>query len=184
MASVRGRGTGKLDETERVRRAKRRVESLSKTGEAGRHASGSTILLDGESLKGQEHDGKAGVWANMPDPTPCKARAIWSRMDCLNPSHQRWTSTSRATACQGAVGRIGRFHFRRPKLPLPSDGQRGRSRGRTGDLRRAITFDLHGHGIAFGPRGPWRRSGRSSPRTGKPSTWRRTAGATMVKAER
>src|SRR3954467_1440152 len=24
------------------------------------------------------------------------------------------------------------------------------SRGRTGDLRRAITFDSHGHGIAFG----------------------------------
>jgi hypothetical protein len=133
---------------------------------------------------GPEHDGKAGVRANMPDPTPRKARAIWSRLDCLNPSHQRWKRTSRATACQGAAGRIGRFHFRRPKLPLPSDGQRGRSRGRTGDLRRAITFDLHGHGIAFGPRGSWRRSGRSSPRTGKPSTWRRTAGATMVKAER
>ena len=71
-----------------------------------------------------------------------------------------WTSTSRATACRGAVGRIGRFHFRRPKLPRPSDGQRGRSRGRTGDRRRAITFDSHGHGIAFGSRGPWRRSGR------------------------
>ena len=45
------------------------------------------------------------------------------RLDCLNPSLQRWTVTSRATACQGAVGRIGRFTFRRPKLPLPNDGQ-------------------------------------------------------------
>src|SRR4051794_14967341 len=35
-------------------------------------------------------------------------------------------------------------------------GQRGRSRGRTGDLRRAVTFDSYGHGIAFGLRGPWR----------------------------
>jgi hypothetical protein len=62
-------------------------------------------------------------WANMPDPTPCKARAIRLRLDCLNPSLQRWNVTSRATACQGAVGRIGRFTFRRPKLPLLSDGQ-------------------------------------------------------------
>ena len=116
---------------------------------------------------GQEHDGEAGVRANMPDPMPRKARAIWSRLDCLNPSHQRWKRIFRATACQGAVGRIGRFHFRRPNLPLPSDGQRGRSRGRTGDLRRARTFDPTGHGIAYRPRGP-RRSGRSSPRTGKP----------------
>ena len=169
---------------ESMRRGKRQVESLSQTGEAGRGASGSTVLPEGESLKGQEHGGEAGVRANMPDPTPRKTRAIGSRMDCLNPSHQRWTSTSRATACQGAVGRIGRFHFRRPKLPLPSDGQRGRSRGRTGDLRRAITFDSHGHGIAFGSRGPWRRSGRSSPRAGKPSTWRRTAGALTTKAGR
>jgi len=167
-----------------VRREKRRDESPSQAGEAGRDASGSTILPDGESLWGQEHDGKAGVWANMPDPTPCKARAIWSRMDCLNPSHQRWNVTSRVTACKGAVGRIGRSTFRRPKLPLPSDGQRGRSRGRTGDLSRAITFISCGHGIAYRPRGPWRRSGRSSPRTGKPSTWRRAAGALMAKAGR
>ena len=167
-----------------MRRGKRQVEFPSQTGEVGRSASGSTILPDGESLMGQEHDGEAGVRANMPDPTPCKARAIWSRLNCLNPSLQRWNVTSRATACQGAVGRIGRSRFRRPKLPLPSDGQRGRSRGRTGDLRRARTFDLYGHGIAYRPRGPWRRSGRSSPRTGKPSTWRRAAGALTAKAGR
>ena len=173
-----------------MRREKRRVESLPQAGEAGRDASGSTVLPYGESLWGQEHDGEAGVRANMPDPMPRKARAIWSRLDCLNPSHQRWKRTFRATACKGAVGRIGRFHFRRPtrraapaKLPLPSDGQRGRLRGRTGDLRRARTFDPTGHGIAYRPRGPGRRSGRSSPRTGKPSTWRRAAGARRTDAE-
>ncbi len=167
-----------------MRRGKRQVEFPSQTGEVGRSASGSTILPDGESLMGQEHDGKAGVWANMPDPTPCKARAIWSRLDCLNPSLQRWNVTSRARACQGAVGRIGRSTFRRPKLPLPGDGQRGRSRGRTGDLRRARTFNSHEHGIAYRPRGPWRRSSRSSLRTGKPSTWRRAAGASTARTGR
>jgi hypothetical protein len=149
------------------------------TDRGSREKSGSTVLPDGESLKGQEHGGEAGVPANKPDPTLRKTRAIWSRMDCLNPSLQRWKRTSRATACQGADGRIERFHFRRSKLSLPSDGQRDRSRGRTGDLRRAITFDSHGHGITFGSRGPWRRSVRSSPRAGKPATWRRTAGASM-----
>ena len=99
---------------ESVRREKRRVESLPQAGEAGRDASGSTVLPYGESLWGQEHDGEAGVRANMPDPMPRKARAIWLRMDCLNPSHRRWKRTFRATACRGAVGGIGRFHFRRP----------------------------------------------------------------------
>src|SRR4051794_38199287 len=52
---------------------------------------------------------------------------------------------------------------------LPAgDGQRGRSRGRTRDLCPARTFDSTEHGIAYRPRGPGRRSGRSSPRTGKP----------------
>lgn len=148
------------------------------------YASGSTALPDGESRRGQEHGSKAGVWANMPDPTPRKTRAIWSRMNFLNSSHQRWTRTSCATACKGAADRIGRLRFRRPKLPLSGDDQRGCLRGRTEDLRRAITFDSCGHGIAFGPRGPWRRSGHSSPRTGKPSTWRRAAGVSMVKAGR
>ena len=59
----------------------------------------------------------------MPDPLSRKARVIGSKLDCLNPSLQRWNVTPRATACQGAVGRIGRFTFRRPKLPLPNDGQ-------------------------------------------------------------
>lgn len=148
------------------------------------NASGSTALPDGESLKGQEHGSKAEVRANMPDPTLRKARAIWSRMDFLNSSHQRWTRTSGATACKGTADRIERFQFRRSNLSLSGDGQRGRSRGRTEDLRRAITFDSCGHGIAFGPRGPWRRSGHSSPGTGKPSTWRRTAGVSMVKTGR
>ena len=113
---------GKSRVRESVRRGKRRVEYPSQTEGAGRGASGSTILPDGESLMGQEHDGKAGVWASMPDPTPCNARAIWSRLNCLNPSHQRWKRTSRATAYQGAAGRIGRFSFRHPKLPLAERG--------------------------------------------------------------
>ena len=132
---------------ENVRRETRRVESLTQAGEAGRNASGSTVLPYGESLWGQEHDGEAGVRANMPDPMPRKARAIWSRLDCLNPSHQRWKRTFRATACKGAVGRIGRFHFRRPKSPpaerRPARSFKGTNRGPTSrsDVRSDRTRD-------------------------------------------
>ena len=55
-------------------------------------------------------------------------------------------------------------------------GQRGRSRGRTGHLRRARTSTDRESGIAYGARALRRRSPRSSPRAGKPSTWRRGAG--------
>src|SRR5208337_1468804 len=94
-----------------------------------------------------------------------------------------------AAAGRSSTDTVGEFPAEFPaplpeKLPLLSDGQRGRSRGRTGDPSRARTFDSHGHGIAYRPRGPWRRSGRSSLRTGKPSTWRRAAGASMAKAGR
>ena len=39
-------------------------------------------------------------------------------------------------------------------------------------------------GIAYRPRGPGRRSRRSSPREGKPRTWRRAAGDVMPTAAR
>src|SRR3954465_12650881 len=88
------------------RRPRRNHTPAFKAKVALRGASGSTVLPEGESLKGQEHGGEAGVRANMPDPTPRKTRAIGSRMDCLNPSHQRWTSPPRAPACKGAVQRM------------------------------------------------------------------------------
>src|SRR3954463_2140709 len=160
---------------------KRRVESLAQTGEAGRGASGSNVLPEGESLKGQEHGGEAGVRANMPDPTPRKTRAIGSRMDCLNPSHQRWTSTSRATACRGAVGRIGRFHFRRPKLPCratANEAVQGGEQGTYVALSRSTRTDTgspsgreaHGDGAVVVVRG----------RESRPHG-RRTAGALTTK---
>src|SRR3954451_654882 len=117
---------------------KRRVESLSQTGEAGRGASGSTVLPEGESLKGQEHGGEAGVRANMPDPTPRKTRAIGSRMDCLNPSHQRWTSTSRATACKGAVQRM-----LAPDLPTSPGALQTMQGPPRALIRRAIEVDAN-----------------------------------------
>jgi len=98
----------------------------------------------------------------MPDPR--KARVIRSRLDCLNLRLQGWNRTSIATACMGDADGIERYELHR--LNFPPIGRRGRSRGRTRDLRHARTFGSTEHEIAYRPRG--RRSGRSSPRPGKP----------------
>src|SRR5439155_14320669 len=51
-------------------------------------------------------------------------------------------------------------------------------------VTRSRRLALRECGIAYRPRGPRRRSRRSSPREGKPRTWRRAAGDGMPRAER
>src|SRR6516164_7987962 len=51
-------------------------------------------------------------------------------------------------------------------------------------VTRSRRLALRECGIAYRPRGPRRRSRRSSPREGKPHTWRRAAGDGMPRAER
>jgi len=64
-------------------------------------------------------------------------------------------------------------------LRTEGDGQRAHSRERTRHLRRAERQQSRNCGIAYGARALWRRSPHSSPRTGKPSTWRRGTGVVM-----
>ena len=44
--------------------------------------------------------------------------------------------------------------------------------------RVLLQEDVTKHGIAYGPRGLWRRSAHSSQSVGKPRTWQRGAGST------
>jgi hypothetical protein len=69
---------------------------------------------------------------------------------------------------------------------LSTDGRwlTNRSRERKGCLSRAIKFPRCKRGIAYGARALWLRSPHSSPRTGKPSTWRRGAGVQGAKIQR
>jgi hypothetical protein len=71
------------------------------------------------------------------------------------------------------------------------NGERGTSEGRTGgnepsERNERATYimlertALAKHGIAYRTRVPWQRSSHSSPRTGKPSTWRRGTGNPMI----
>src|SRR5215468_5690950 len=51
-------------------------------------------------------------------------------------------------------------------------------------VTRSRRLALRECGIAYRPRGPWRRSRHSSPREGKPHTWRRAAGDVRLPAAR
>jgi hypothetical protein len=54
----------------------------------------------------------------------------------------------------------------------------------TNRVPKSHKFPMHKRGIAYGARALWQRSLRSSPRTGKPSTWRREAGVQDAKIRR
>ena len=57
-------------------------------GKPGEMLPGQPSYPTAKASWGPEHDGEAGVRANMPDPTLRKARAIWSKLDCLKPNLQ------------------------------------------------------------------------------------------------
>src|SRR6516225_3514502 len=54
----------------------------------------------------------------------------------------------------------------------------------TNRVPKSHKFPMHKRGIAYRARARWQRSLRSSPRTGKPSTWRREAGVQDAKIRR
>ena len=127
-------------------------------------------LPDGESQKGQQHAVEAGDGPKACTAALRKTRAIWRKLDCLNPSPQRCNCTcpSITASNREATGiRRGQKSAARTFRPV-GDGERARSRGRTGRLRRARDVEHDGkRGIAYGARAPRRRSPRSSPRAGK-----------------
>src|ERR1700757_1818446 len=59
-----------------------------------------------------------------------------------------------------------------------------RLRERKGCLSHDVMFPMRKRGMAYGARALWLRSLRNSPRTRKPSTWRREAGVLDAKIRR
>src|SRR5262249_19297439 len=106
-----------------------------------------------------------------------KTRAIASALDCSNPSLRGRNGTSTGRTLETGTAPLawcgGVAHAPPKGQPLAmSHGRR-----RTGDLRRAMTYDVTEQGIAYGARARGRRSSRSRRggcvppgRTGKPST--------------
>ena len=88
-----------------------------------------------------------------------------------------------------------RIHSARPSVYLTEQLAKGNlstdgrqvtncSRVQKGCLNRADKFPKRKRGIAYRARAPWQRSPHSSPKTGKPSTWRRGAGVQDAKTQR
>jgi len=75
-------------------------------------------------------------------------------------------------------------HFAKENLSTDGRQVMNCSRVQKGCLNRANKFPKRKRGIAYRARAPWQRSPHSSPKTGKPSTWRRGAGVQDAKTQR
>jgi len=114
-----------------------------------------------------------------------KTRAIWRKLYCLNPNSQWCNRIPTATTYEsGAVrNRLIDFLNLQPQPDgrwetIPSEGM-----SRT-PKSHSTRLTLTEHEIAYRGRPPRRRSSRSSPRQGKPATWRRGTGDLTDRTER
>jgi hypothetical protein len=108
--------------------------------------------------------------------TPHEARVTWPRLNCLNPNLGRIIGSPTAMLIND-----GASHSTIPPgwiVLARWDGFLTMSQGveMSGGPNSRFSTTSRKHEIAYGARALWRRSHRSSPRTGKPSTWRRVAG--------
>src|SRR6266851_4689581 len=116
---------------------------------------------------------------------PRKTRVTWRRPDCLNLSSQGCNGSSSDTTSWSGVAGSGRLGIRR--LESPSGGRwpmRSLKGMHEAPKSRSTRRSVREGGIAYGARALWQRSLRSSPRAGKPSTWRREAGVSITQRER
>ena len=88
-----------------------------------------------------------------------------------------------------------RIHSARPSAYLTADFEKGNLstdgrrvtnclRVQKGCLNRVDKFPKRKRGIAYRARAPWQRRLRSSPKAGKPPTWRREPGESAVRWRR
>jgi len=113
-----------------------------------------------------------------------KTRVTWPKLDCLNPNLDRIMRSPAATLVIAA----------RP-IATQTASSESRTR-RDGYLMMNQGVEMSGgpnsrsstmtgkHEIAYGARALWRRSPNSSPRAGKPSTWRSGAGNPVAGSRR
>ena len=168
-------------------RAPRRrvVRSPPQEGEVQSNDLWANGLPGGESQRGQEHAVEAGGAPKAFRASSRKPRAAWQRLDCLNPRFLRWNAsppdhnayTSGPSGYSGLEGVAG-------TLRPVGDGERPHLRNRTGCLPCATTSDTRKRGIPYGARALGERSPRSSPRTGKPPTWRRGQVSSIPRSRR
>jgi len=102
--------------------------------------------------------------------TPRETRVTWLKLHCLNPNPNRIMRSPTATpiiAVRPLAGQIV------SSAPLTREGgylAMSQGTGMSGEPNSRFSADSGKHEIAYGARALRRRSHRSSPRTGKPST--------------
>jgi len=112
-------------------------------------------------------------------PMPRKARAVWSRLHCLKPNPDRGHQPRRYADYRAAAASEGIICLPAEDLSAgyPEMNRGVGMSGRPNPHYRATAMNFR---IAYGARALWRRSPHSSPRPGKPATWRRAAGVSMT----
>ena len=138
--------------------------------------------LKAERWRGQKHAGKAGGGWSQPDPLPCEIRVVWPRLDCLKSNLVGSSATPSKTSWLISAT---------PHTVVPASNNRKsvrRDTGRRVQIRDEWTayptlerITSAKRTIAYGTRVLRRRSPHSSPRPGKPVTWRRGAGSSMFR---
>lgn len=135
-----------------------------------------------ERRRGQEHAGKAGGGWSQPKSLPCKIRVVWPRLDCLKSNLVGSSATpSKASWLISATPHTVVPACNRRKSVRRDAGRRVQTRDEWTAYPTLERTTSAKHTIAYGTRVLWRRSLHSSPRPGKPATWRREAGSSMFR---
>jgi hypothetical protein len=106
----------------------------------------------------------------------CETRVIWQRLDCLKSNPKRPPVDPPPQRSMAMLTRIRCGDDAPDNLIGLGDERRVRLRDEWTAYVTLTRNDIVNHEIAYGARALGQQSLRSSPRMGKPSTWRRETG--------
>ena len=155
---------------------------------------GSTGTPEAERPKGRKQPAQVKSGGKLePTRRPRReTRAAWSRLHCLKPNPERMIKGPAATLVRrrrvsGADHSVDRWPARPPGAAIgdvnPVQGMSGRPKPCS---IRCMMMQTRDRLTGSSPSGAasWRRRPRSSPRPGKPATWRRGSGRWMAQVGR
>ena len=149
-----------------------------------RNILGSSSLPKSERTRGQQHTGKAESEGKALKSLFRKTRVIWQRLYCLK-SNPKWPSVDPSPQrLRAMLTRVRCGDDAPDNLIGLGDERRVRLRDEWTAYVTLVRSDTVNHEIAYGTRVLWQQSLHSSPRTGKPFTWRRETGNSTPRLER
>jgi hypothetical protein len=149
-----------------------------------RNILGSSGLPKPERARGQQHTGKAENEVKALKSLLCKTRVIWQRLDCLK-SNPKWPPKDPSPQrLRAMLTRVRCGNDAPDNLIGLGDERRVRLRDEWTAYVTLVRNNTVNHEIAYGTRVLGQQSLHSSPRTGKPSTWRRETGNSTPRLQR